>query len=119
MRELAGEAAGERGLLRRVGVAVDHALAGGPIQTPDCLGDAALRLGALRRPCVLEGRPDLRAYGAIPHATTLVLPDSLHSRLRIRHPVIPPLKMWIVGRQRAARATDRRESCLTARGFTR
>src|SRR5262245_442899 len=119
MRELAGETAGERGLLARGGVAVDHALADGPIEAPDRLGDGGLLLGALRRPRVLEGRPDLRAYGTVPQAATLVLPDALHSRLRARHLVSPPSKMWIVGRRRATRATDRRESCLTTRGFTR
>src|SRR5262245_60928989 len=119
MRGLAGETAGERGLLARGGVAVDHALADGAVEASDRLGDAGLLLGALRGPRIFQRRPDLRAHGTIPHATTLVLPDSLHSRLRVRHPVIPPSKMWIVGRRRTTRATDRRESCLTARGFTR
>ena len=49
MTELAGETAGERGLLAGGGVAVDDALGDGLVERTDRLRDAGALLGALGR----------------------------------------------------------------------
>src|SRR5438093_1373082 len=105
-----GETPGERGLLARGGVAVDHALADGAVERADRLEDGGgLRgpLGAARR---LDRATELRAYRPVAQAPALALPHPLRCRLRVRQIGAP---------RRSVRCRIRVASCRMGRGFSR
>src|SRR5262245_38589499 len=106
------QAASERRLLAGGGVAVDDALADGPVELADGLRDRRAHLGALARACELDGRADLRANAAVAQAPALVLTDPLLRRRRVRHLEAPSFGSCL-GR------VDRRESCRIGGGFSR
>src|SRR5262249_58345701 len=71
-------------------VAVNDALRDGLVQRADRLGDGSAKGVAACRARGLDRGTDLRADGAVAHATLLALAHALHSRPRVRHVVNPP-----------------------------
>src|SRR5258705_4337964 len=78
------ETPGERGLLARGRVAVDHALADGLVERADRLEDGGGLRGALGAARRLDRAAELRAHGPVAQAPALALSNPLHCRLRVR-----------------------------------